>query len=198
MPRTLRPVTGLGRRGTRQDVTIVVDEIDSPIGPLVLAIAGETERRVLALAFGERWPEMRPRLASRTASEPATWRSARGTGDVGRRLRDYFAGDLAALAAIRVETGGTTFQRSVWLALRRIGPGRTASYADVARRIGHPRAVRAVGLANGANPVCLVVPCHRVIATGGGLGGYGGGLARKRWLLAHEGALRESATRRDR
>lgn len=177
---------------------ILVDQIDSPVGPLVLAIADEAERRVLALAFGEHWPALRPRLAMRTASEPSSWRPARDTGDVGRRLRDYFAGDLPALAGIRVETGGTPFQRAVWRALRRIGPGRTASYADVARRIGHPRAVRAVGLANGANPVCLVVPCHRVIATGGGLGGYGGGLDRKRWLLAHEGALPASTTRRDR
>lgn len=169
-------------------MTLVVVEIDSPIGPLVLATTEGRSPRVAALAFGESWPRVRARIGDRTGSDPAGWRASRATGDPARRLRDYFAGDLAALDAIEVETGGTPFQRSVWKALRRIGPGRTASYADVARRIGNPRAVRAVGLANGANPVCVIVPCHRVIASGGGLGGYGGGLDRKRWLLAHEGA----------
>ena len=84
---------------------------------------------------------------------------------------------------------GTEFQREVWAALRTIPPGRTLSYGDLAKKIGRPTAVRAVGAANGANPVSLVVPCHRVIAADGTLGGYGWGLERKRWLLAHEGAL---------
>jgi len=170
-------------------MSLLVAEIASPIGPLVLATTEGPRPRVAALTFGDAWERLRPRLADRTGTDPAAWRAARATGDPARRLRDYFAGDLAALDAIEVDTGGSPFQRSVWKALRRIGPGRTASYADVARRIGNPGAVRAVGLANGANPVCVIVPCHRVIASGGGLGGYGGGLDRKRWLLAHEGAL---------
>ena len=100
----------------------------------------------------------------------------------------YFAGDLTALDRLAVETGGTAFQRTVWRALRSICVGTTMSYAALARAIGRPAAVRAVGLANGANPVGIVVPCHRVIGSDGTLTGYGGGLERKRWLLAHEGA----------
>jgi methylated-DNA-[protein]-cysteine S-methyltransferase len=87
-----------------------------------------------------------------------------------------------------VKTAGTPFQRSVWKALRKIECGRTISYAELARRIGKPRAVRAVGLANGQNPVSVVVPCPRVIGSNGSLTGYGGGLPRKKWLLEHEGA----------
>lgn len=164
-------------------------EIDSAIGPLVLATAGAREARVAALAFGEAWPRHRARIAAGTGTGPADFRPARSATDAERRLRDYFAGDMAALDEISVDAVGTPFQHAVWSALRGIEPGATASYADVARVIGRPRATRAVGLANGANPVCVIVPCHRVIASGGGLGGYGGGLDRKRWLLAHEGAL---------
>ena len=98
----------------------------------------------------------------------------------------YFAGDLAAIDTVRVETGGTSFQREVWRALRRIRAGETMSYGALAHQIGRPAAVRAVGLANGANPVGIVVPCHRVIGANGSLTGYGGGLPRKKWLLEHE------------
>jgi methylated-DNA-[protein]-cysteine S-methyltransferase len=110
-------------------------------------------------------------------------------GEPGRALRRYLAGDLAALEEVSVDTAGTPFQESVWSSLRRIPVGRTVSYAELAKAIGRPTAVRAVAGANGRNPVSIVVPCHRVIATDGRLGGYGGGLPRKRWLLAHEGAI---------
>ena len=102
-------------------------------------------------------------------------------------LDRYFAGDPAALDGIEVAGAGTPFQRRVWAALRAIPAGRTASYRDIATALGDPKAVRAVGMANGANPIAIVVPCHRVIAHDGTLGGYSGGLDRKRWLLAHEG-----------
>ena len=102
-------------------------------------------------------------------------------------FRDYFDGGLERLDGIRVDTGGTPFQRKVWEVLRTIPAGQAWSYLDVARRVGAPEAVRAVGAANGANPVAIVVPCHRVIGSNGRLIGYGGGLDRKRWLLAHEG-----------
>ena len=108
--------------------------------------------------------------------------------DVRQRFRDYFRGQLDALDALPVDTGGTRFQRRVWAVLRTIPAGRTFSYLDVARRVGAAEAVRAVGAANGANPVAIVVPCHRVIGSDGRLIGYGGGLDRKRWLLAHERA----------
>ena len=104
-------------------------------------------------------------------------------------LRDYFTGDLTAIDAVPVATNGTPFQRDVWAALRTIRAGTTLSYAALARQLGRPKSVRAVGLANGANPVTIVVPCHRVIGADGNLTGYGGGIDRKRWLLAHEGIV---------
>jgi methylated-DNA-[protein]-cysteine S-methyltransferase len=113
------------------------------------------------------------------AAAPATAR---------QQLHAYFSGDLAALGAIPVATGGTPFERAVWAGLRTIPPGVTISYAELARRIGRPAAMRAVGAANGANPIGIVVPCHRVIGAGGALTGYGGGLHRKQWLLRHEAA----------
>jgi methylated-DNA-[protein]-cysteine S-methyltransferase len=101
-------------------------------------------------------------------------------------LDAYFAGDLAALDRIKVATNGTPFQRKVWQALRKIPAGTTISYGQLAAQIGRPSASRAVGAANGSNPVAIVVPCHRVIGANGTLTGYGGGLPRKRWLLDHE------------
>jgi O-6-methylguanine DNA methyltransferase len=102
-------------------------------------------------------------------------------------LDAYFAGDLTAIETLPVETGGTEFQRSVWAALRAIPAGETLSYGALAAKIARPSAVRAVGLANGANPVGVVVPCHRVIGANASLTGYAGGIERKRWLLSHEG-----------
>lgn len=103
-------------------------------------------------------------------------------------LRAYFNGDLQAIRDLPVETAGRPFQRAVWSKLRDIPCGQTISYLELAQRVGRPKAVRAVGLANGSNPVGVVVPCHRVIGAGGSLTGYGGGLPRKHWLLVHEGA----------
>ena len=101
----------------------------------------------------------------------------------------YLNGEVTALEGIPVSTGGTEFQQQAWAALRRIPAGRTATYGEQAARIGRPRAVRAIGAANGQNPVAIVVPCHRVIGSSNQLTGYAGGLAAKRWLLNHEGAL---------
>ena len=99
----------------------------------------------------------------------------------------YFTGDVRALDAVPVKTAGTDFQKAVWAALRAIPAGETRSYGQLAAAIGSPKAVRAAGLANGQNPVAVIVPCHRVIGANGTLTGYAGGLERKRWLLAHEG-----------
>jgi len=109
------------------------------------------------------------------------------------RLAAYFAGDIHAIDDIPTATAGTVFQREVWRALRDIPAAETISYGQLAQRIGRPRAVRAVGLANGSNPIGVVVPCHRVIGANGSLTGYGGGLHRKEWLLAHERAHTERA-----
>jgi methylated-DNA-[protein]-cysteine S-methyltransferase len=105
----------------------------------------------------------------------------------------YLAGELHAIDDIPTATGGTPFQRQIWAALRGIPAGETMSYGELAARLGRPRAVRAVGLANGANPIGVVVPCHRVVGADRSLTGYGGGLSRKRWLLEHEGVRFEDA-----
>jgi O-6-methylguanine DNA methyltransferase len=102
-------------------------------------------------------------------------------------LDAYFDGDLGALNRVPIATGGTSFQRAVWKAVRAIKPGTTTSYGEIASSIGRPTASRAVGAANGANPIAIVVPCHRVIGANGTLTGYGGGLPRKQWLLSLEG-----------
>jgi methylated-DNA-[protein]-cysteine S-methyltransferase len=114
--------------------------------------------------------------------------AAGGADSAGVRdaLAAYFAGDCGALDAIRVAPEGTLFKQLVWKALREVQAGQTISYGELAARVGAPGAARAVGTANATNPICLIIPCHRVIRTGGALGGYGFGLDRKRWLLAHE------------
>jgi len=100
----------------------------------------------------------------------------------------YFAGQLDALHGLPLAPEGTEFQRTVWAELCRIPLGETITYSDLATRIGRPSATRAVGTANGRNPLGVIIPCHRVVAVSGRLGGYTGGLDRKRWLLAHERA----------
>jgi O-6-methylguanine DNA methyltransferase len=101
----------------------------------------------------------------------------------------YFAGELTALDSLQCATAGTEFQRRIWSALREIPAGTTTSYGALAGKVGKPGAARAAGLANGSNPISIIVPCHRVIGANGALTGYGGGLPRKQWLLAHERAF---------
>jgi methylated-DNA-[protein]-cysteine S-methyltransferase len=110
----------------------------------------------------------------------------RDSNGVHLALAAYFAGEVDALDAIRCDPQGTDFKQQVWKLLREVPAGTTVSYSELAARVGAPGAARAVGTANATNPICLIIPCHRVIRTGGGLGGYGFGLERKRWLLAHE------------
>ena len=102
------------------------------------------------------------------------------------QLTAYFSGELTAFD-LPLRLKGTSFQLSVWEQLLKIPYGETRSYGDIARALGNPGAMRAVGAANGANPIVIIIPCHRVITTDGTLGGYGGGLWRKAWLLRHEG-----------
>jgi methylated-DNA-[protein]-cysteine S-methyltransferase len=117
-----------------------------------------------------------------------------GASPARRALEGYFAGALDALGGLQTATGGTDFQRAVWAALRTIPVGCTMSYGALAARIGRPKATRAVGLANGANPIAVIVPCHRVIGADKSLTGFGGGLERKSWLLAHEEGTRPVKT----
>jgi methylated-DNA-[protein]-cysteine S-methyltransferase len=156
-------------------------EIDSPIGPLTIAASAG---RICLLHFGSADDHVRRWLARWYPGQPIELHDDPG-GGIGR-LRAYFDGDLDALDSIEVQMRGTAFQQRVWEALRRVRAGQTASYSEIARAIGAPSSVRAVGAANGANPVAVIVPCHRIIGTNGSLTGYGGGLDRKRWLLSHE------------
>ena len=109
--------------------------------------------------------------------------------NIKQRISDYFAGDLAAIDTLPVATAGTEFQRTVWKMLRTIPCGQIMTYGQMAAQLGNPGASRAVGLANGSNPISVVVPCHRVIGSNGTLTGYAGGVERKKWLLVHEGYL---------
>jgi methylated-DNA-[protein]-cysteine S-methyltransferase len=161
--------------------SVIVSEYQAPFGPLAIAARGDA---LVAIDL-EGHPE---RLAKAVArKEPA------GPGRLAlaltRAFDAYFKGDLTAIDSLEAEPGGTEFQRDVWAELRRVRAGTTISYSQLAARIGRPDAVRAVGAANGANPVPIVIPCHRVIGANGSLVGYGGGLEMKRWLLQHEGLL---------
>ena len=164
-------------------MTLDLTEFRSPLGALVVAAR---DGRLCALEFAGRWPRRRRALARRFG--PLVIHRTPDPAGAVTALRSYFAGDRNALARVPVDPHGTEFQRRVWAALARIPAGETRSYRELAAAIGAPAAVRAVGAANGANPVALVIPCHRVIAADGTLGGYAGGLRRKRWLLEHEGA----------
>jgi methylated-DNA-[protein]-cysteine S-methyltransferase len=156
--------------------------MDSAVGPLTLAAH---ESRVCVLHFGAEEEHVRRRLARWYPGDAIEVQQ--DPGGAVTALTAYFGGHLNALDAVDVEFNGTAFQKRVWEALRRVPAGRTCTYAGIARSIDIPSAVRAVGAANGANPVAVIVPCHRIIGTNGTLTGYGGGLERKRWLLEHEG-----------
>jgi len=160
-----------------------IDEVESPIGTILL-VAGAGA--LCALDFAncrERMLSLLGARYGRTRLEPAT-----DPGGYTTRLRAYLDGDLDAVADIPVETGGTAFQRRVWSSLRQVPRGSTTTYGALAGALGAPTAARAVGLANSRNPVAIVIPCHRVVGANGSLTGYAGGIDRKRWLLAHEGA----------
>jgi len=165
--------------------TIALATVDSPVGLLTVAANGPA---VCLLHFGSATAHVRAALATWYPGQPIEARLDPG-GAVSVLTR-YFSGELASLDEVDVELHGTTFQRRVWNALRSVRAGTTTSYSDLAHRIGAAAAVRAVGAANGANPVAIVLPCHRIIGSNGTLTGYGGGLERKRWLLNHEGVHR--------
>jgi len=157
--------------------------IETPLGPM-LALADD--RGLAALEFVDRRRLTRELEAlQKKLGRSALPGSHRYLDQIDRELTAYFAGRALGFST-PIAMHGTTFQRAVWKALLDIPPGATRSYADIAARIGMPSAVRAVGRANGDNPLCLIVPCHRVIGANGTLTGYGGGLWRKAWLLDHE------------
>lgn len=162
-------------------MTILTHETETPAGVLCSAARDGV---LVACGFADHWDGLVDRVVERFPDDE--W--SEGESDASRAVDAYVGGDLAVIDQLEVDTGGTDFQRRVWAALRTIPIGETWSYGDLAAAVGNDGAMRAVGSANGANPVSVVVPCHRVVRADGSLGGYGGGLDRKAWLLAHEGA----------
>ena len=169
-----------------QPERLLLDRLATPIGEAILVTDEEGRLRVFD------WTDHEARMRVLLRRQYGALEPAEGAAPKIMRcaVDAYVAGDLAALGTIPWETAGTPFQRAVWKALTAIPAGATLSYGALAAKLGFPTAVRAVGLANGANPISVVVPCHRVIGANGSLTGYGGGLERKRWLLEHEGAAR--------
>ena len=175
-----------------EPLALLVDRLQTPIGELLIIADRAGNLRTIDWTDHEaRMRQLLDRYYGPAGSKGGgyTLEAARDPGGLTRALRAYFKGDVGIIDKLPAETAGTPFQKSVWRALRKIRGGRTISYAELARRIGKPRAIRAAGLANGQNPISIVVPCHRVIGSDGTLTGYGGGLPRKKWLLEHEGAL---------
>ncbi len=164
---------------------LLLDRFPSPIGTMLLV--HDVEGCLHALDFDDFAARMHRLL--RLHYGRVELADAAAPRAITAPLHAYFAGAHASVASIPTVTGGTLFQRSVWAALRTIPPGETTSYGKLADMIGRPGAFRAVGLANGANPLTIVVPCHRVIGADRTLTGFGGGLHRKRWLLEHEGIV---------
>lgn len=158
--------------------TLSYSHMDSPVGPLLL---GMSERGLAVLSFGQQLPE-------RLAGQRIQWKeSVSATAKVRQELQEYFAGKRREFT-VPLDLRGTDFQRQCWEELLRIAYGQTCSYAEIARAVGRPTAYRAVGQSNHHNPVAIIVPCHRVLAGGKALGGYGGGLPTKAFLLRLEGA----------
>ncbi len=171
--------------GASASMVFQVDQLDTPTGRMLIVC--DDMQRLRAVD----WEDHEQRLLCLLQRHygPVALRTARPGQRVCNgclALSAYFDGALDAIDDVDTTTNGTVFQRQVWAALRRIPAGATLSYSALAARIGRPAAVRAVGAANGANPIAIIVPCHRVIGADAALTGYGGGLARKRWLLAHE------------
>jgi methylated-DNA-[protein]-cysteine S-methyltransferase len=162
----------------RKTEELATTRLDTPIGQLRLAATQEGLVAVLFPGDLRELPVLQGApLARAHLAEACT------------ALEEYFAGRRKSFEGVKLAASGTEFQLQVWRALSRIPFGETASYASLAQRIGRPSAVRAVGMANGRNPLPIIVPCHRVIGSNGALTGFVGGLPTKKWLLEFEGAL---------
>ncbi|WP_428059958.1 methylated-DNA--[protein]-cysteine S-methyltransferase [Brevundimonas sp.] len=175
-------MTGQAETALTHPLALTLDRLASPVGEVL--VVTDADGAVRALDFHDYEPRLRRLLTRHYGAVVLS--EGRAPQPVRDAVYAWFGGDLTAFDGLEVRTGGTVFQRAVWRALRDIPAGETLTYGQLAAAIGAPRAVRAVGLANGANPVGVIVPCHRVIGANGALTGYAGGLERKRWLLAHE------------
>lgn len=163
---------------------VFFDKMKTPLGDLIVLADESGDLR--AIEWADHEDRIHLSLSRRDRSLQIATESRHNPFGFTAALESYFAGDIESIQSLPVLTTGTPFQQSVWKALRSIPAGETTSYGNLAKKLGAPAAMRAVGLANGANPVSIVVPCHRVIGANGSLTGYGGGLHRKRWLLEHE------------
>ncbi len=170
-----------------QTMTFLLERMETPLGQMLLV--SDEQQRLRALDWFDYEDRMLELMRQQYKGTSIQLRETGLNSPAAQAMRAYFDGDVTAPDTLEIATGGTDFQRDVWAALRAIPAGQTISYLELATRIGRPKAVRAVGLANGANPISVVVPCHRVIGSNRRLTGYGGGLHRKRWLLEHEKAL---------
>lgn len=171
-----------------EPLSLRLERLPTPIGEALLLTDRQANLRALDWAGCE--PRMYRLLEIHYGAGACRVETGSSRSRAAVALDRYFQGELAAIDDLPVATGGTAFQRDVWRALRKIPCGSTASYAELARQVGRPLAIRAVGTANGSNPVGVVVPCHRVIGSDGSLTGYAGGIERKRWLLQHESHAR--------
>jgi O-6-methylguanine DNA methyltransferase len=168
------------------DISLYQSTIDSPIGPLRLL---STSEGLAAILFGKGVRRKQDSWIRRVFPGAKVEPAGRAQRVFDKQIREYFEGRRRVFELV-VDLRGTDFQKKVWAEVARVPYGQTVSYGEIAHLMGKPKAVRAVGAANGANPIPFVIPCHRVIGSDGSLTGYGGGLKNKRWLLAHEGVLR--------
>ncbi|HEJ8087428.1 TPA: methylated-DNA--[protein]-cysteine S-methyltransferase [Serratia liquefaciens] len=167
--------------------TFFIDRMATPVGELVL-IADEQDR-LRAIDWTEHETRLMKLLNTHYRADRFQLVDKANPGGLTDAMQRYFSGELDVINDLPVMTAGTEFQRSIWQQLRQIPCGEIITYGELAKRIGRPTASRAVGMANGSNPISIVVPCHRVIGSQGALTGYAGGVQRKQWLLKHEGYL---------
>ncbi|MCW6538413.1 methylated-DNA--[protein]-cysteine S-methyltransferase [Yersinia ruckeri] len=167
--------------------TFYIDQMPTPQGELVIIC--DEQHNLRAIDWVDHYERLLKLLSAHNGPNTFTLTKQSNSGGLTEKMQRYFAGELTIIDTLPVKTAGTPFQRQVWQELRNIPCGTTISYGELARRIGRPTASRAVGMANGLNPISIVVPCHRVIGASGTLTGYAGGIERKRGLLVHEGYL---------
>ncbi|WP_058909956.1 methylated-DNA--[protein]-cysteine S-methyltransferase [Entomohabitans teleogrylli] len=168
-------------------LTLLEDKIATPLGPLWIVC--DEQYALRAIEWEEHSDRMAQLLDIHYGKNRYQRRYSQDPNGLSRALTAYFDGDLHIIDTLPTATAGTEFQREVWRQLRTIPCGQTLNYGQLATRLGRPGAARAVGAANGSNPISIVVPCHRVIGSNGTMTGYAGGVGRKEWLLRHEGYL---------
>lgn len=170
---------------------LAIETIETPIGAMLLAACPDGFLR--AADFADCEARLVGLLKRRLGKAAFSLEAGKVSADITKAMGAYFAGEIAAIDRIALKTDGTAFQQTVWHGLRDIAPGSPLAYGRMAERLGRPQSARAVGHANGANPFCVIIPCHRLVGADGALTGYSGGTNRKRWLLDHEASYRPSA-----